>query len=79
MVDLCQYSDIFGKPGEGIHKWRLGRFAAADVILTFILWLILVSLLNFSPIYSAIGLVGAGIIVHRAFCVDTALNKMIFN
>ncbi len=20
MLDLCQYKDIFGKPGEGVHK-----------------------------------------------------------
>ena len=33
-MSLCQYSEIFGRPGEGVHKERLFGLAAVDVLGT---------------------------------------------
>ena len=33
---LCQYKDIFGKVGEGIHSYRFFNIAIADVLLTIL-------------------------------------------
>ena len=33
---FCQYSDIFGKVKEGVHKYHLFNLAIVNVILTFI-------------------------------------------
>ena len=33
---LCQYKDIFGKVGEGVHSYRVLDFAIVDVIATVI-------------------------------------------
>jgi hypothetical protein len=31
---FCKYADIFGKPGTGLHSFRLYDFAVVDVLLT---------------------------------------------
>jgi hypothetical protein len=33
---LCQYKDILGKPGKGIHSYRIFNIAIVDVLLTII-------------------------------------------
>ena len=30
-MSLCQYKDIFGKPGEGAHSYRVANVAVVDV------------------------------------------------
>ena len=35
-MSLCQYKDILGKPGKGIHSYRVFGLAIADVIMTLI-------------------------------------------
>lgn len=77
---LCKYSDIFGKPGEGLHKYRLFGVAIVDVIFTFIVAFILYKVYpkyNFAT-YS-IFLFSLGIVMHRLFCVRTAVDKFLFN
>ena len=34
MIDLCKYKDILGKPGQGVHSYRIFNIAIVDVILT---------------------------------------------
>ena len=31
---LCEFKDIFGKPGEGVHSIRIANFAIIDILLT---------------------------------------------
>ena len=31
---FCDHSDIFGKPGEGLHAYRVFDLAIVDVLLT---------------------------------------------
>jgi hypothetical protein len=71
---------MFGKPNEGIHKYRIMNIAIIDVLATILLakaiqyyiipqqdiWLIL--LICFI----------LGIIMHRVFCVRTTIDKLLF-
>ena len=34
MLEFCKYKDLFGKPGEGVHSYRIFNIAIVDVILT---------------------------------------------
>ena len=33
-MSLCKYKDLFGKPGEGIHSWRIFDIGVIDVLVT---------------------------------------------
>ena len=39
---MVELKDLFGKPGEGVHKYRIFGIAAVDLIATIILALIIV-------------------------------------
>lgn len=76
---LCEYSDIFGKPGEGSHAYRIFNLAIVDLFGTiFVAFL----LSKYYPKYNFVTylalLLLLGIIMHKIFCVETRLNKSIF-
>lgn len=77
---LCEYSELIGKVGEGIHSYRLFNIAILDVIITMIgayfLQQKLVS--NYSYLQVLIVVFIMGIISHRIFCVRTTVDKMLF-
>jgi hypothetical protein len=82
-MNLCKYKNIFGKPGEGVHKYRLFNIAIIDVVFTIIGAYFLHKKINkkYSRIefYQVlIFLFICGIIAHRAFCVRTTVDKLIF-
>ena len=80
MFHFCKYKDIFGKPKEGVHSYRIMNIAIVDVLATILLakaiqyyiipetdiWLILA------------GSFLSGIILHRVFCVKTTIDKLLF-
>ena len=69
---FCEYKDIFGKAGEGVHSYRIFNIAIIDVLST-----VLVAYL-FAPkkyFYHVLILV---IILHRLFCVRTTIDKLLF-
>lgn len=71
----CQFKDIFGKPGEGVHSYRIFGMAAVDLFLT-ILGALLISWKtdhNFLLVFGVLFIVGE--IFHWMFCVDTAVIK----
>ena len=78
---FCNYSEIFGKVGEGIHSYRLFNIAIIDVLLTMIGAHFLQK--HFFKKYNyyevLLGLFILGIVLHRLFCVRTTIDKMIFN
>ena len=82
MGDLCQYSKIFGEPNKGAHKYRIGGFAAVDLIGTGVIALLITfafhnkNLLTFILIFLI--LIISGILLHKAFCVNTKLNSIIY-
>lgn len=79
MVDLCKYKDIFGKPNEGIHSYRIFNIAIADLLMTILLAIILSYMFKYSFIITLIILLLLGIILHRLFCVHTAFNSILYN
>ena len=78
MVNLCKYKDLFGKPNEGIHQYRIFDIAIVDVIVVvFCSWII--SRILRLPFLLTLAIIFAiGIVVHRLVCVRTGLDKMLF-
>jgi hypothetical protein len=77
-MTLCAYKDALGKPGKGIHSYRLFGVAIADVILT-ILGAMLIAYFSKYDFYKIlIALFILGIILHRLFCVRTTIDKLLF-
>ena len=73
-----KYSEIFGKVNEGVHSYRIFNIAIMDVISTIIgaLVISIIFKINFGLILIFLFLLG--IVLHRLFCVNTTINKMIF-
>lgn len=76
---FCQYKDLFGKVGEGVHSYRVLNIAIVDVLLTIMLAYIIKF---FTPKYNfgfiLICLFILGIFLHRIFCVRTTVDKFLF-
>jgi len=75
---FCQFRDIFGAPGTGLHSIRLFNIAIVDVIATILAaWMI-----AYYTRYRFVWVLGAlfvlGIFFHWVFCVDTTINKLLF-
>ena len=84
MLDLCKYKDIFGKPGEGAHKYRIFNIAIVDVILTIILGIVIHRIALYFNVkicvwWFILAMFILGIISHRLFCVKTTIDKLLFN
>ena len=82
---FCKFKNIFGKPGEGIHKYRIFNIAIVDVVATVILGYI-IHIINqklkiFPKIkfwYILVALFILSIVAHRLFCVRTTIDKLLF-
>lgn len=74
---LCQYSDILGKAGEGVHSYRVGPFAIVDVILTIILALVISYIIdkNILIIFAILWVLAE--ILHGIFCVETTFWRLV--
>jgi len=77
-IGMCKYKDIFGRPNEGVHSYRLFNIAIIDVILTIIAAVLLSWFFNISIWKSIICLFLIGIFFHRLFCVRTTIDKLLF-
>lgn len=75
---FCQYKDILGRPNEGFHAAKLFGLARNDLIGTIIIVLLIAYANGFNYITSLFIAFILIVIVHRLFCVNTALNVMIF-
>ncbi len=75
MCIFSKWKDVFGKPGEGVHKTRIFGFAAVDLVLTIILAIILAKIIKIN-IFCSIGtLMVLSILFHLLFGVNTELIK----
>ena len=78
-MNLCQYSQIAGIPGQGVHSYRIFNIAVFDVIGTIIGALILYFLYNKISFWCyLLALFVLSIILHRLFCVRTTIDKILF-
>jgi len=80
MLNLCHYKHILGKPGKGLHSYRVFNIAIVDVILTFLLAYVLKKYVFKNTHYGIILLSCfiIGIILHKLFCVRTTIDKFLF-
>jgi hypothetical protein len=87
-LNLCKYKDIFGKPNEEIHSYRLFDFAIVDVGLTLLFGYFIykkyghsmwgrASNYNLYTIWLILFIFA--IVIHKIFCVKTKLNNLIFD
>ena len=52
MKGLCRYKNLLGKPGTGIHSFRIANIAVFDVIITLLFAYILCLHIYFLLAYS---------------------------
>lgn len=90
-MTLCDYKDIFGAPNTGAHSYRLFNIAIVDVLAVVIVTLIITLLWKkYKPkknkfpiiwvfVITLISLFLLGVFAHWLFCVDTTINKYLFN
>jgi hypothetical protein len=71
----CKYKDIFGKPNTGAHAYRILNIAIVDTLATFLIALVFSYYFNWSLVWTFIGLLIVGELMHWYFCVDTTVIK----
>ena len=77
-IDLCRYKDIFGRPSEGAHAYRIFDIAVVDVAATVVVAFIIARIFGVAFWKSLVVLFLVGIISHRMFCVRTTVDKLVF-
>lgn len=76
---LCQYKDVLGKPGKGVHSYRIFNIAIIDVLFTIIgAYIIYLFFPKINYFVILILLFILGIILHKIFCVRTTIDKYLF-
>jgi hypothetical protein len=77
-LDLCRYKDLFGRPREGAHSYRLCDIAVVDVSATVLVAYLAARVFGVA-FWKSLGILFiVGIITHRAFCVRTTVDKWVF-
>lgn len=76
---FCNHKNIFGLPKKGFHEERLFGFARNDIIGTIIISYFISKILKITLLNSLLYCLLFAIIIHKLFCVDTALNSLLFN
>jgi hypothetical protein len=77
-LNLCRYKDIFGRPREGAHAYRIFDIAVVDVVATVFVAFLVARIFSLSFWKSLVVLFIIGILSHRAFCVRTTVDKWVF-
>lgn len=77
MVDLTQYKNVLGRPGEGVHSYRFFNIAIVDVLLTIIAGLLISYASGISAGISIFLLFVLGVVLHRSFGVKTTIDKLL--
>lgn len=77
-MSLCKYKHVLGEEGKGFHSVRILNIAILDLLATVLgSWLISYYFkLNFFIVLITALIIG--VLLHRLFCVNTTINKMIF-
>jgi hypothetical protein len=75
-MTLCKYKDIFGKPKEGPHSYRLFNIAIVDTVLTIVIGYFISKFFKLKLLYVLGVLFVLSIIIHKIFCVETTLTKI---
>ena len=78
MFGLCRYKNALGRPGKGIHSYRIANIAVVDVALTILMAYIIWVLTGCDFWLILAGCILLGIVLHRMFCVKTTIDKFLF-
>jgi hypothetical protein len=70
---------MFGKPGEGVHSWRLFNIAVVDVLGTVVIAWGLATVAGWDPLTTLAWAFALGVLAHWVFCVDTTVHKFLTN
>jgi hypothetical protein len=75
----CPFKDIFGKPREGPHSYRILDVAVVDTVLTILLALVLQKIFfqNFSFLKVFAWTFIIGEVMHWYFCVDSKVIQIL--
>jgi len=76
--NLCKYKNLFGKPGEGIRKYRFFDIAIFDTAVVILIGILISHYTGYNIWLTLAVLFVSGIIVHRMFCVRTGVDKLLF-
>jgi fatty acid desaturase len=76
--DLCKYKNLFGKPGEGLRKYRIFDIAIYDTAVVIVIGLLISYFTGYNIWLTLAILFISGIIAHRLFCVRTGVDKLLF-
>ena len=76
---MCKYKDSLGKVNEGIHSYRFLNLAIVDVLFTIFGAYLISKFTNINFYKILLILFLLGIIFHRIFCVNTTIDKLLFN
>lgn len=76
-MNLCKYRNIFGRPNEGVHSFRIFNLAVIDVVFTLLGAYIISLYTKYSFITTSIILFLLGILCHHIFCVDTTIARVL--
>ena len=74
-MNLCNYKNIFGVPGTGIHAWKFHGTSLADYFMTIIGAFIITQYTKIPLVITTIVLFLLGIFFHYILCVPTQTIK----
>ena len=77
MFSLCDFKNIFGEPGKGVHSIRFMGAALVDYALTILLAMIITKFTKIPLVLSTILCFVIGILLHAIFCVPTQTTKFL--
>lgn len=78
MINLCQYQHVFGKENVGIHSYRIMNIAMFDLVLTVLVAWLISKYFKKSFILILLILLIISLLIHRIFCVQSTLTKLVF-
>jgi uncharacterized membrane protein len=78
-MSFCKHKDIFGKPNEGVHSYRLFNIAIVDLVFTIIgAYLLSLYFTNYNFFTILFVLLVLALLLHKLFCVDTTVTVAVF-
>jgi len=77
---LCKYKNAFGEAGKttGLRKYRIFGIAIFDTLVVLVCAFLISRLFRLPFLPTTIAIFLLGILVHRLFCVRSAVDVAIF-
>jgi hypothetical protein len=77
-MKLCQYKNIFGVPGQGVHSFKFLGTSMFDYLGTILMAMALTWLTDTPLVLTTIFMFAIGILSHYVFCIPTDTIKFLF-